>query len=269
MGGKGCTSDRPGVIRGCADVRASDTRYHARPFLKGSPFRDRRAPVAKAAPTPHAAGATAAASATAAAGATAAAAGTAAAALDPLDLYAVRSALSEEERLVQESVARLVDAEVLPLIQRCFEEHRFPKELIPKLASLGLLGSSLTGYECAGLNAICYGLICQELERGDSGIRSFVSVQSSLCMYPIWAFGSEEQKQRYLPRMARGELIGCFGLTEPHGGSDPANMKTHAKKRGGDRSEERRVGKECRTRWAPGPEEQRRERNRREARRAQ
>jgi len=178
--------------------------------------------VAKAAPTPHAAGATAA------------AAGTPAAALDPLDLYAVRSALSEEERLVQESVARLVDAEVLPLIQRCFEEHRFPKELIPKLASLGLLGSSLTGYECAGLNAICYGLICQELERGDSGIRSFVSVQSSLCMYPIWAFGSEEQKQRYLPRMARGELVGCFGLTEPHGGSDPANMKTHAKKRGGD-----------------------------------
>jgi len=170
-----------------------------------------------------------------AAGSTNAAAGNAApAALDPLDLYAVRAALSDEERLVQESVARLIDAEVLPLIQHCFEEHRFPKELIPKLASLGLLGSSLTGYGCAGLNAICYGLICQELERGDSGIRSFVSVQSSLCMYPIWAFGSEEQKNRYLPPMARGELIGCFGLTEPHGGSDPANMKTHAKKRGGD-----------------------------------
>jgi glutaryl-CoA dehydrogenase len=178
--------------------------------------------VAKAAPTSHAAGGTAATPRPAAA------------ALDPLDLYAVRSALSEDERLVQDSVARLVDSEVLPIIQRCFEEHRFPKELIPKLASLGLLGSSLSGYECAGLNAICYGLICQELERGDSGIRSFVSVQSSLCMYPIWAFGSEEQKQRYLPRMARGELIGCFGLTEPHGGSDPANMKTHAKKRGRD-----------------------------------
>jgi glutaryl-CoA dehydrogenase len=157
-----------------------------------------------------------------------------AAALDPLDLYAVRDALSEEERLVQDSVARLVDNEVLPIIQRCFEEHRFPKELIPELASLGLLGSSLKGYECAGLNAISYGLICQELERGDSGIRSFVSVQSSLVMYPIWAFGSEEQKQHYLPRMARGELIGCFGLTEPHGGSDPANMKTHAKRRGKD-----------------------------------
>jgi glutaryl-CoA dehydrogenase len=170
-----------------------------------------------------------------AAGSTNADAGDAArAALDPLDLYAVRAALTDEERLVQESVARLIDAEVLPLIQRCFEEHRFPKELIPQLASLGLLGSSLTGYGCAGLNAICYGLICQELERGDSGIRSFVSVQSSLCMYPIWAFGSEEQKLRYLPGMARGELIGCFGLTEPHGGSDPANMKTHAKKRGTD-----------------------------------
>jgi glutaryl-CoA dehydrogenase len=155
-------------------------------------------------------------------------------ALNPLDLFDVRSALSDEERQVQDSVARLVDQEVLPVIQRCFEEHRFPKELIPKLASLGLLGSSIHGYECAGLNAICYGLICQELERGDSGIRSFVSVQSSLSMYPIWAFGSEEQKHKYLPGMARGELIGCFGLTEPHGGSDPANMKTHASKRGTD-----------------------------------
>ena len=157
-----------------------------------------------------------------------------AAAIDPMDLFDVRAALTDEERLVQDSVARLVDAEVLPIIQKAFEEHRFPKQLVPKLAELGLLGSSLHGYDCAGLNAICYGLICQELERGDSGIRSFVSVQSSLCMYPIWAFGSEEQKQKYLPRMARGELIGCFGLTEPHGGSDPANMKTHAKQRGSD-----------------------------------
>jgi glutaryl-CoA dehydrogenase len=155
-------------------------------------------------------------------------------ALDPLDFYGVSAMLSEEERLVQESVARLVDGEVLPIIQRCFEEHRFPKELIPALAAQGLLGSSIQGYDCAGLNAVSYGLICQELERGDSGIRSFVSVQSSLCMYPIWAFGSEEQKQTYLPRMARGEVIGCFGLTEPHGGSDPANMKTHAQKRGRD-----------------------------------
>jgi glutaryl-CoA dehydrogenase len=154
--------------------------------------------------------------------------------LDPIDLYDVRGQLTEDERMVQESVARLVDERVLPIIQKCFEEHRFPKELVPEIAALGLLGSSIEGYGCAGLNAVSYGLICQELERGDSGIRSFVSVQSSLCMYPIFAFGSEEQKQKYLPRMARGELIGCFGLTEPHGGSDPANMKTHAKRRGKD-----------------------------------
>ena len=118
------------------------------------------------------------------------------AALDPLDLYDVRAALTEEERLVQDSVARLVDAEVLPIIREAFEQHRFPRELVPELAALGLLGSSLEGYGCAGLNAVSYGLICQELERGDSGIRSFVSVQSSLCMYPIHAFGSEEQKQQ-------------------------------------------------------------------------
>jgi glutaryl-CoA dehydrogenase len=154
--------------------------------------------------------------------------------LDPLDFFDVRGALTEEERMVQDSVARLVDEKVLPIIQKCFEEHHFPRELVPELASLGLLGSSIKGYDCAGLNGISYGLICQELERGDSGIRSFVSVQSSLCMYPIYAFGSEEQKQKYLPRMARGEVIGCFGLTEPQGGSDPANMKTHAKKRGTD-----------------------------------
>jgi glutaryl-CoA dehydrogenase len=154
--------------------------------------------------------------------------------LDPLDLFDVRSQLSEEERMVQDSVARLVDERVLPIIRGHFENHTFPQELIPEMAALGLLGSSIEGYGCAGLNAVSYGLICQELERGDSGIRSFVSVQSSLCMYPIYAFGSEAQKQKYLPRMARGELIGCFGLTEPHGGSDPASMKTHAKKRGSD-----------------------------------
>ncbi len=154
--------------------------------------------------------------------------------LNPLDLYDVSGALTEEERMVQSSVARLVDERVLPVIQKCFETHTFPRELVPELAALGLLGSSLKGYDCAGLNAVCYGLICQELERGDSGIRSFVSVQSSLCMYPIYTYGSEEQKQHYLPRMARGEFIGCFGLTEPHGGSDPANMKTHAKRDGSD-----------------------------------
>jgi glutaryl-CoA dehydrogenase len=154
--------------------------------------------------------------------------------LNPLDLYNVRGLLTEDEQIVQDAVARLVDDKVLPVIQHCFEEHRFPRELVPDLADLGLFGSTLKGYDCAGLNGVSYGLICQELERGDSGIRSFVSVQSSLCMFPIYTFGSEEQKQKWLPRMARGEVIACFGLTEPHGGSDPANMKTHAKKRGKD-----------------------------------
>ena len=154
--------------------------------------------------------------------------------LNPLDLYDVRAELTEEESMVQDSVARLVDEKVLPIIQDAFETHTFPKELVPEVAALGLLGSSLDGYDCAGLNAICYGLICQELERGDSGIRSFVSVQSSLVMFPIHAYGSEEQKRRWLPAMACGEAIGCFGLTEPQGGSDPSNMKTYAKRDGDD-----------------------------------
>ena len=154
--------------------------------------------------------------------------------MNPLDLFDLRSALTEEEQLVQDSVARLVDARVLPIIQECFERHRFPRELVPELAALGLLGATLEGYGCAGLSSIAGGLICQELERGDSALRSFVSVQSSLAMFPIWAYGTEAQKQQYLPRMARGELIGCFGLTEPHGGSDPANMKTQARRSGGD-----------------------------------
>jgi len=158
----------------------------------------------------------------------------AAAELDPVDLYAVRGMLSDDERLVQDSVAGFVDDQVIPIIADCFEHERFPRELIGAMAGLGLLGSSLQGYGCAGLNGVSYGLICQELERGDSGLRSFVSVQSSLCMYPIHAFGSEAQKERWLPRMAKGEVIGCFGLTEPHGGSDPANMKTHARRRGKD-----------------------------------
>ena len=157
------------------------------------------------------------------------------AALNPYDLYDIRSMLSDEERAVQDSVARFTDEKVLPIIGRCFDEGRFPSELIGEIAVMGLLGSSLPEeYGCAGLNAVSYGLICQELERGDSGIRSFVSVQSSLCMYPIYAYGSEEQRREWLPRMATGEVIGCFGLTEPHGGSDPANMKTHAKRDGGD-----------------------------------
>ncbi len=154
--------------------------------------------------------------------------------INPMDFFNIRSELSEEEQMVQDTVARMVDEKVLPVIRECFEEHRFPAELVKELADLGLLGSSIEGYDCAGLNGVSYGLICQELERGDSGLRSFVSVQSSLCMYPIYTFGSEEQKQRWLPPMARGEAIGCFGLTEPHGGSDPSNMKTHAKRDGDD-----------------------------------
>jgi glutaryl-CoA dehydrogenase len=154
--------------------------------------------------------------------------------LNPLDLFDVRGALSEEERLVQDSVARMVDDKVLPIIAKAFEEHRFPRELVQELAAMGLLGSSIQGYGCAGLNAVSSGLICQELERGDSALRSFVSVQSSLCMYPIYTYGTEVQKEHFLPAMAQGQIIGCFGLTEPHGGSDPGNMKTHAKRRGGD-----------------------------------
>jgi glutaryl-CoA dehydrogenase len=155
-------------------------------------------------------------------------------ALNPMDLFDVRAELTDEECMVQDSVARFVDEQAIPLMRKAFEQHRFPRELIPQVAELGLLGSSIDGYGCAGLNSICYGLICQELERADSGLRSFVSVQSSLVMYPIYSYGSDEQKQRWLPAMAKGQAIGCFGLTEPQGGSDPGNMKTHAKRDGKD-----------------------------------
>src|SRR5262245_32705808 len=136
--------------------------------------------------------------------------------------------LSDEERQIQTAVARWVDDRVLPIIAQAFDEHRFPSHLVPEIAEMGLLGCNLHGYGCAGLNNVSYGLVCLQLERGDSGLRSFVSVQGSLCMYPIRAYGSEEQKSKWLPRMARGETIGCFGLTEPDGGSDPGSMKTHA-----------------------------------------
>ena len=155
-------------------------------------------------------------------------------ALDPLDLYDVRSELSEDEVMVKDSVGRFVDDKVIPLMREAFEKHEFPMHLVGEVAGLGLFGSSIDGYDCAGLNGVSYGLICQELERGDSGLRSFVSVQSSLVMFPIHAYGSDEQKDRWLPAMARGEAIGCFGLTEPHGGSDPGNMKTHARRDGDD-----------------------------------
>ncbi len=153
---------------------------------------------------------------------------------EPSDFYGVRGLLSDEEAQIQDAVARFVDERVLPIIGDAFDEHRFPSELVPGLAELGLLGCNLEGYECAGLNQVSYGLVCQELERGDSGLRSFVSVQGSLCMWPIHAYGTEEQKQRWLPAMARGEAIGCFGLTEPDGGSDPGTMRTRAVRDGSD-----------------------------------
>ena len=152
--------------------------------------------------------------------------------LDPFDLFDISSLLSEEELMIKDSVARFVDERAMPVIARHFDEATFPFDLVPEIAEMGLLGSTIEGYGCAGLNAVSYGLICQELERCDSGLRSFVSVQSSLCMYPIYAYGSEQQKQRWLPKMAAGEAIGCFGLTESHGGSDPGAMKTHARRDG-------------------------------------
>lgn len=150
------------------------------------------------------------------------------------DFFDVGALLSDDERQVRQTVARFVDERVLPVIAAAFDEHRFPAELVPEMAALGLFGCNHEGHGCAGLNQVCYGLVCQELERGDSGLRSFVSVQGSLCMYPILTYGSDEQKNRWLPAMARGAAIGCFGLTEPDGGSDPGTMKTHATRRGGD-----------------------------------
>ena len=146
------------------------------------------------------------------------------------DFFDIDSALSEEERAVRDSVRAFVDERVLPIIGECYVAGRFPKELIPEMAQLGVFGANLPEeFGCAGLNNVAYGLIMQELERGDSGVRSFASVQGALVMYPIYAFGSDEQKQHYLPRMARGEIIGCFGLTEPDYGSNPGGMVTMAK----------------------------------------
>ncbi len=153
---------------------------------------------------------------------------------NPLDFFDVRSLLTDEEQAVQDAVARFVDEQVIPGAGDCFEQERFPVELVPQLAELGLFGVSMQGYGGAGMNSVCYGLVCHELERGDSGLRSFVSVQSSLCMFPIHRYGSEEQKHRWLPAMAAGTALGCFGLTEPDGGSDPGMMKTHARRDGSD-----------------------------------
>ena len=144
------------------------------------------------------------------------------------DLYNIDHLLSEEERMVRDTVRKFVSERVLPIIGEHFEAGTFPHELIPAIAELDLLGMHIQGYGCAGLSSVCYGLACQELEAGDSGLRSFVSVQGSLAMFPISAYGSEEQKQHWLPRMARGEVIGCFGLTEP----DPSSMRTTARRDG-------------------------------------
>ena len=148
------------------------------------------------------------------------------------DLYNIDSLLSEEERLIRDTVRKFVQERVLPIIGEHFEEGTFPHQLIPELAHLGLLGMHLHGYDCAGLSAVAYGLVCQELEAGDSGLRSFVSVQGSLAMFPIWKYGSEEQKQYWLPKMAAGEVIGCFGLTEPEAGSDSGGTMTSARLQG-------------------------------------
>ncbi|HEX7235675.1 MAG TPA: acyl-CoA dehydrogenase family protein [Gammaproteobacteria bacterium] len=153
---------------------------------------------------------------------------------NPLDFYDINSLLSDDERLIRETVGRFVDREVTPIIGDCFAAERFPSELVPRLAELGLFGATLQGYGCPGLAHTAYGIICEELERGDSSVRSCVSVQSSLVMGAIHAFGSEEQRSRWLPELARGTKLGCFALTESHGGSDPARMRTRARRRGGD-----------------------------------
>jgi len=146
-----------------------------------------------------------------------------------VDYYAVDDLLTDEERMIRKTVRDFVEREAVPVIEGCHSREEFPRHLIARLAELGCFGANLKGYGCAGLNNIAYGLICQELERCDSGLRSMVSVQGSLCMYPIYAFGSEAQKQRWLPPMAAGTAIGCFGLTEPDHGSDPGGMETRAR----------------------------------------
>ncbi|MFI6232478.1 acyl-CoA dehydrogenase family protein [Micromonospora sp. NPDC050784] len=153
----------------------------------------------------------------------------------PLDLLDLDPSLSEEERQIRDVVRQLVDDRVRPHVADWYEDGRAPaRELAREFGKLGLLGMHLTGYGCAGASAVAYGLACQELEAGDSGLRSLVSVQGSLAMYAIWRYGSEEQKQRWLPPMATGEAIGCFGLTEPDHGSDPASMATRARRDGDD-----------------------------------
>src|SRR5438067_2088841 len=197
-----------------------------------------------------------------------------------VDYLLIDSLFNEQELLVRQTARQFVDERVMQVIRDCFRDARFPSDLIPELGRLGFLGANLEGYGCAGMSNVEYGLIMQELERGDSGLRSFVSVQGALVMYPILTYGSEEQKKKWLPKLQSGEAIGCFGLTEPGFGSNPAGMKTTARRDGDGwvlngektwitngtpaqvavvRSEERRVGKECRSWWSPDHEKKKRE----------
>ncbi|MDH3260976.1 MAG: acyl-CoA dehydrogenase family protein [Acidimicrobiia bacterium] len=153
---------------------------------------------------------------------------------EPRDFLATDALLSSEERLLRDTVRQFVGERILPDVASWFEKGMFPKDLAKEMGALGLFGMHLEGYGCAGTSAVEYGLACLELEAGDSGARSFVSVQGSLAMFPIWRYGSEEQKQRWLPPMAAGEVIGCFGLTEADAGSDPSSMRTHARRDGDD-----------------------------------
>jgi glutaryl-CoA dehydrogenase len=152
---------------------------------------------------------------------------------EPLDFYRIEDSLESEERIVRDTVREFVDKEFLPVVvKHVRHDGSFPMELVPKMAELGLFGANLHGYGCAGMNNVAYGLVMQELERGDSGLRSFASVQGGLCMYPIYTYGTDAQKDRWLPAMAEGRVIGCFGLTEPDYGSNPGGMLTRAVKKG-------------------------------------
>src|ERR1035438_1122643 len=147
-----------------------------------------------------------------------------------VDYFCVDSLFSEEELLVRQTARRFAGERILPLIRDCYREARFPSELIPEMAELGFLGANLEGYGCAGMSNVEYGLVMQELERADSGVRSFASVQGALVMYPIFTYGSDEQKRKWLPRLQSGQAVGCFGLTEPDFGSNPAGMRATARR---------------------------------------
>jgi glutaryl-CoA dehydrogenase len=149
-----------------------------------------------------------------------------------VDFIGFDSLLSEEERLVRDTARQFIEDNLIPIIEECNRAGRFPRELVQPMAELGFFGATLQEYGCAGMNNVEYGLVMQEMERGDSGVRSFVSVQSALCMYPIYTFGSDEQKEKWLPGMAKGEKLGCFGLTEPDAGSNPSAMRTRARREG-------------------------------------